>query len=147
MAINTVAPPSTAVRRMRVWRILLWLCAGLMLVCAMVAARLYTIARSALPEVDGTISVSGVSGPVSVIRDSHGIPTIDATTLDNLFFAQGYITAQDRLFQMDLLRRAAGGELAEIVGDIALKHDRQQRILGLRAETAKGAETATGEDR
>jgi penicillin amidase len=147
MAINTVAPPSPAVRRFRGWRILFWLFAGLILVCVIVAARLYTIARSALPEVDGTIPVSGISGPVSVIRDSHGVPTIDATTLDNLFFAQGYVTAQDRLFQMDLLRRAAGGELAEIVGEIALQHDRQQRILGLRAATGKGIETASPEDR
>ena len=108
---------------------------------------LYGVARSPLPELDGTISVSGISGPVSVIRDGHGVPTIEAATLDNLFFAQGYVTAQDRLFQMDILRRAASGELSEIAGESTLKHDREQRILGLRAMTEKGLQTATADDK
>ena len=147
MALDTVALPRSVVRGVGVWRVLVWFFALLLIVCLLVAARLYTIARSALPELDGTISVHGISGPVSVIRDSHGVPTIEAATLDNLFFAQGYVTAQDRLFQMDLMRRAAAGELSEIVGDIALKHDRQQRILGLRAEADRSVQTATAEDR
>lgn len=147
MGTNTAAPPRPAVRRIRVWRMLAWCLAVLLIACAIVAGRLYTIARSALPEVDGTISVTGISGPVSVIRDSHGVPTIEAATLDNLFFAQGYVTAQDRLFQMDLMRRAAAGELAEIVGSVALKHDRQQRILGLRALAETSMQKATAEDR
>src|SRR5207302_10767079 len=83
---------------------------------------------------------------VSITRDAHGVATIEAATLTDLFFAQGYVTAQDRLFQMDLLRRAAGGELSEIVGEAALKHDCQQRILGLRAAAEKGYQTATAED-
>ena len=107
----------------------------------------YSIARLALPEIDGTVAVAGLSAPVRVTRDGHGVPTIDANTLDDLFFAQGYVTAQDRLFQMDLMRRAAEGDLAEIVGDVALKHDRQQRILGIRATAEKGALSATPEDR
>lgn len=106
-----------------------------------------SVARSALPQIDGTIAVAGLSAPVTVTRDGRGVPTIDATTLDDLFFAQGYVTAQDRLFQMDLLRRAARGELAEIVGDIALKHDRQQRILGIRATAERGWQAASAEDR
>jgi len=110
-------------------------------------AWLLTIARSALPELDGPLPVSGVSAPVSVTRDSHGVPAIEAATLEDLFFAQGYVTAQDRLFQMDLMRRAAAGELAEIVGEVALKHDRQQRILGIRATAEKGLLAATPEDR
>jgi penicillin amidase len=108
---------------------------------------LFSIARSALPKIDGTVAVAGLSAPVGVTRDGHGVPTIDALTTDDLFFAQGYVTAQDRLFQMDLLRRAAEGELAEIVGDVAVKHDRQQRILGIRAAAEKGALAATAEDR
>jgi len=135
------------VPRSKLRRILALLFVFSLVIVAGVAAWLYGIARSPLPELDGEVSVSGISGPVSVIRDDHGVPTIEAATLDNLFFAQGYVTAQDRLFQMDLLRRAAGGELSEIVGDIALKHDREQRILGLRAMTQKGLETATTEDR
>src|SRR5262249_55863879 len=83
---------------------------------------------------------------VSVTRDSHGVPTIESATLNDLFFAQGYVTAQDRLFQMDLMRRAATGELAEIVGDVALDHDRRQRILGIRATAEKSLQTTTAED-
>ncbi|MBZ5547912.1 MAG: penicillin acylase family protein [Acidobacteriia bacterium] len=97
------------------------------------------IARSPLPQLDGSVSVHGVSAKVRVVRDEHGVPTIEAATLDDLFFAQGYVTAQDRLWQMDLMRRAAGGELSEIIGEDTVKMDREQRILGLRvaAETAE----------
>ena len=106
-----------------------------------------SIARSALPELDGPLAVSGLSAPVSVTRDMHGVPTIEAANLDDLFFAQGYVTAQDRLFQMDLLRRAAAGDLAEVVGEVALEHDKQQRILGIRAAVEKGLASTTPEDR
>jgi penicillin G amidase len=140
-------PPITKVKPSLGWSNLRWLLLILLIAIVAIGAWLYSIARSPLPELDGTISVHGISGPVSVIRDNHGVPTIEAATLDNLFFAQGYVTAQDRLFQMDLMRRAAAGELSEIVGNVALKHDRQQRILGLRAATEKGLQTSTPEDR
>jgi penicillin G amidase len=147
MSSSTLSQPRSTVPRFRVWRALALVITLLLLIVVAIGAWLYSVARSPLPELDGTISVSGISGPVSVIRDGRGVPTIEAATLDNLFFAQGYVTAQDRLFQMDLLRRAASGELSEIVGGIALKHDREQRILGLRAMTEKGLETATPEDK
>jgi penicillin G amidase len=146
MSSRPLSQPRSTAPRFRVWRALALIFALLLLMVVGIGAWLYSVARSPLPELDATISVRGISGPVSVIRDGHGVPTIEAATLDNLFFAQGYVTAQDRLFQMDLLRRAARGELSEIVGDIALKHDREQRILGLRAMTEKGLETATPED-
>jgi penicillin amidase len=104
-------------------------------------------AHSALPPLDGTIAVAGISAPVSVTRERHGVPAIDAANLRDLFFAQGYVTAQDRLFQMDLLRRAAAGELSEVVGEVALKHDRQQRIIGLRAAAEKNLANMPAEDR
>jgi penicillin amidase len=144
---KTLAPAIPLGRRFRIWRILGRVLVVILFLALATAAWLTTIARSALPELDGAISVPGISGPVSVIRDGHGVPTIEAATLDNLFFAQGYVTAQDRLFQMDLMRRAAAGELSEIVGDVALKHDRQQRILGLRAQAEKGIQTASAQDR
>jgi penicillin amidase len=106
---------------------------GLLLAILGVAAWLYSIARSPLPQLDGSVGVAGLSAKVRVVRDNHGIPTIEAASLDDLFFAQGYVTAQDRLWQMDAMRRAAGGELAEILGPKLLKADREQRILGLRA--------------
>src|SRR5271157_2298131 len=76
----------------------------------------YSVARSSLPQLDGTLRLPGISAQVTVVRDAHGAPTIDATNFDDLFFAQGFVTAQDRLFQMDGMRRFAGGELAEVFG-------------------------------
>ena len=105
------------------------------------------LAHSALPELDGSLAVRGITGPVSVTRDGHGLPTIEAATFDDLFFAQGYVTAQDRLFQMELMRRSARGELAELVGEVALPHDRQQRILGIRDAAERGLATANAEER
>jgi penicillin amidase len=83
--------------------------------------------------------VPGISSKVRVVRDGHGVPTIEAATLEDLFFAQGYVTAQDRLWQMDVMRRAAAGELSEVIGDATVKLDREERILGLRqaAETSE----------
>src|ERR1700738_2216007 len=123
MTSNT-PPPVAAQRRRRPWRIFGLFALTLLVVSAAGIAWLFTIARSALPDLDGALPVPGISAPVSVSRDTHGVPTIEAATLDDLFFAQGYITAQDRLFQMDLMRRAAAGEISEIVGEVALKHDR-----------------------
>ena len=85
-----------------------------------------------LPQVDGGLHVSGLSAPVSVLRDRHGVPHIRASTPEDLFFAQGYVTAQDRLWQMDMLRRHGAGELAEILGSRLIEHDRVQRYLQLR---------------
>ena len=102
------------------------------LLLAGVCGWLYSVTRSALPQLDGTISVRGLPNRVAVMRDSHGAPTIEASSLEDLFFAQGYVTAQDRLWQMDILRRFVGGEVSEILGPAFIKHDREQRILGLR---------------
>ena len=66
---------------------------------------LYWIAHSAVPQMDGSIAVPGIYSEVRVARDDHGVPTIEAATLEDLFFAQGYVTAQDRLWQMDITRQ------------------------------------------
>src|SRR6478736_2345979 len=133
--------------RSRIWRILGAVAASVVVIILVGIGWFLSIARSALPELDGTLPVPGVAAPVSVTRDNHGVPTIESATMDDLFFAQGYVTAQDRLFQMDLMRRAAAGELSEVVGEVALKHDRQQRILGIRAAAEKGLAAITPEDR
>jgi penicillin amidase len=91
------------------------------------------IMQANLPQLDGQLIVYGLSAPVTVQRDAHGVPHIHASSLDDLVFAQGYITAQDRLWQMDLLRRHASGQLAAILGRSMLDHDRLQRTLQLRA--------------
>ena len=73
----------------------------------------------ALPQTSGTIETQ-VSQPVDVGSDRLGVPHIKARTFDDAWFAQGYVTAEERMFQMDGLRRLAGGELAELVGPAAL---------------------------
>jgi penicillin amidase len=107
----------------------------------------FFVTRSALPQLDGNISVNGLSARVKVTRDGHGVPAIEAATLEDLFFAQGYVTAQDRLWQMDVMRRFGSGELSEVLGEDTLKIDREQRILGLRAAAKKSLATASPRDR
>ena len=88
--------------------------------------------QDSLPEVDGSLLTPGLTAPVTVRRDQHGVPHIQAANLDDLLFAQGYVTAQDRLWQMDMARRMAAGEAAEILGSRLLEHDRMQRVLAIR---------------
>jgi penicillin amidase len=147
MNAGTFSSVGSPRRRTKLWRAAALLAIVLFCLIAIVLLWLFSIAHSALPQIDGTVAVAGLSAPVNVTRDAHGVPTIDALTVNDLFFAQGYVTAQDRLFQMDLLRRASKGELAEIVGEVAVKHDRQQRILGIRATADKAALVVTPEDR
>ncbi len=86
--------------------------------------------RASLPVLDGAIPVPGLSARVEVLRDAHGVPHIRAQSLADVFFAQGYVTAQDRLWQMDLSRRNAEGELSGIFGDRTLRLDIESRTLG-----------------
>ncbi|MGB9202339.1 MAG: penicillin acylase family protein [Terriglobales bacterium] len=122
-------------------------------VCLVLAAMIvaiwwfYWIAHSALPQLDGSVSVPGISSKVRVVRDGQGVPTIEAATLEDLFFAQGYVTAQDRLWQMDILRRAAAGELSEVIGEATVKMDREQRILGLRIAAEAAEKNLSARDR
>src|SRR5579864_3140422 len=128
-------------------RILLWLLLFLFVVFAGALGYAYYVAHSALPQLDGRAQVRGLGAPVTVTRDSHGVPTIEAASLEDLFFAQGFVTAQDRLWQMDMMRRFGSGEFSEILGPATLKVDREQRILGLRAAARKSLQTANPRDR
>lgn len=124
-------------RSRRRWlRILLWASVGLLIFFVLAAAAgtlwLRSAARTALPMLDGTIQLPGLSAPVLVRRDTHGIPHIQAASQSDLFFAQGYVTAQDRLWQMDMLRRSGSGTLAAILGPTLIHHDVAQRVLELR---------------
>ncbi|MCA1606440.1 MAG: penicillin acylase family protein, partial [Acidobacteria bacterium] len=94
-----------------------------------------------------TIAMSGLRDRVTVRRDERGIPYVEAKNNEDLYFAQGYVTANDRLWQMDLLRRTERGELAEVLGagpnNVALEQDKQHRTLGfaqvVEAELAQAA--------
>ncbi len=145
----TVTSPSISAPRqpIRISRLILYFFLFVLVAALGVIVWLYSITHAALPQLDGKLQVSGLTAPVTVIRDGHGLPTIEAANLNDLFFAQGFVTAQDRLWQMDVMRRFGSGELAEILGDDLLKHDREQRILGLRAAARKAAEAASEPDR
>jgi len=95
------------------------------------AAAVYWFVYRPLPQTSGTVTAP-VAQRVTIARDSLGVPHIFAASEDDAFFAQGYVTAQDRLFQMDGLRRLAGGNLAEIAGPAALELDRDSRLLRMR---------------
>lgn len=137
-------------RRRRIRRILLATLALLLLVLAAAFATRSWMHRSldaSLPEVDGKLTVSGLQAAVTVERDAHGVPHLTASSMDDLLFAQGYVTAQDRLWQMDMLRRHAAGELAEVLGSSMVEHDRTQRYLQLRAVADRSIPTMDAEER
>lgn len=77
-----------------------------------------------------TVQLQGLRTPVTIRRDERGIPYIEATNDEDLYFAQGYVTASDRLWQMDLQRRTARGQLSEIFGNAALAQDKLHRRFG-----------------
>ena len=91
-------------------------------------------ARAALPQMSGTLRLRGLAKPVTVLRDPWGIPHIYAESQDDLFFAQGFVAAQDRLFQMEVWRRTGEGRLAEILGKGAVERDRFARLLRYRGD-------------
>ncbi len=91
--------------------------------------------RGSLPIRDGEQRIEGLAQSVTVTSDRFGIPTITASTRRDAALALGYVIAQDRLFQMDLLRRRAAGRLSEIVGEIAVETDKQQRVIGFHRVT------------
>jgi penicillin amidase len=93
---------------------------------------LKTLARQSLAKIDGQLTVPSLQKPVEVIRDKWGIPHIYAQTVDDLFLAQGYVMAQDRLWQMEWWRRQREGRLAEILGPAAVERDRQARLTQFR---------------
>jgi penicillin amidase len=100
-------------------------------------------AREALAPIEGEIALDGLQAPVEVLRDRWGVPHIYASTLEDLFFAQGFVAAQDRLWQLDLWRRVAEGRLAEILGPGAVPRDTFARLLRYRGDmTAEWASYA-----
>ena len=87
-------------------------------------------AKAALPPVEGEVALPGLSAPVEVIRDRWGVPHIYAEGLDDLFLAQGFVVASERLFQLDMTLRLANGRLATMFADLVLPMDRFARTVG-----------------
>src|ERR671918_346089 len=122
-------------------RALRWICAGLIGLVLLVSIGLaggYVWLRQSLPVVDGTIEVQGLDAPVRIVRDAFAVPHIEAGNFRDAVFAQGFVHAQDRLWQMDFRRRLGAGRLAEVLGPTALPTDRFIRTLGF-AQVARAS--------
>jgi penicillin amidase len=91
----------------------------------------YYFIRLPLPLTDGELRLKGLKAPVRVFRDEWGVPHIYAANRHDLFFAQGFVQAQDRLWQMETNRRVGAGRLSEVIGPEALETDKLLRTLGL----------------
>jgi len=109
-------------------------------------AGIYWYVWRPLPQRSGAVAAP-VAAPVTVAFDTLGVPHIRAASQEDALIAQGYVTAQDRLWQMDSLRRYAAGDLAEIVGQAALESDRESRQLRLRRIAEESYTRLTPEDR
>lgn len=92
------------------------------------AGTLYIQAKNSLPVLEGNVQTGGISAPVKISRDKHGMPSIESATMGDAMFSLGFLHAQERYFQMDLMRRTAAGELAALVGKSGLQSDKQYRI-------------------
>ncbi|MGD2068292.1 MAG: penicillin acylase family protein [Gemmatimonadota bacterium] len=103
--------------------------------------------RSGPGSLEGTVEVPGLGTSVTVLRDSLGIPHLWAESLSDLAFAQGFVTARDRLWQMELFRRVASGRLSELFGSATLETDRFLRTLGMAEAAARQAETLDARER
>ncbi|WP_216324588.1 penicillin acylase family protein [Deinococcus aestuarii] len=126
----------------RLGRGVLWVV--LLVLGAALAAVLWVRATSA-PRVQGTVSLPGLSGPVTVTRDRWGVPHIRAVSDADAMFALGFVHWQDRAWQMDFQRRVAQGRLAEVLGEAALPQDRFLRTWGFQ-RAAQGILPALSEE-
>ena len=111
-------------------RILLSLISLSLILCILFTVLGFTTVRRSFPKVNGEIHVNGLDGSVEIYRDAYGVPHIYATSDHDLFFAQGYVHAQDRFWQMDFWRHIGSGRLSELFGESSLDTDKFLRTLG-----------------
>ncbi len=110
---------------------------ALLALVALAVVVIYIVIRASLPELDGSVAAAGIGGPATIERDAVGMPTITASNRADLAWATGYAHAQDRWFQMDLIRRRAAGELSALIGPATLDSDRNYRFHRFRARAER----------
>ncbi len=133
---------------MRIYRgITVTLLVLLLVAIVLLAPGFYIFTHKSMPQVRGELVLEGLAQPALVIRDKWGVPHIYAKTRHDLFFASGFVQAQDRLFQMDLLRRVCQGRLSEWVGRGALGSDRLARVVGFHRQARENLERIPPESR
>lgn len=123
-------------------RLLLSVLAGI----AVLTVVLFLLVRASLPQLSGDLRVQGLHSRVTIERDAAGIPTITGSDREDLAFATGFAHGQDRFFQMDLIRRQAAGELAEIFGEVALETDKRNRFHRFRQRALVVLEQSSAAD-
>ncbi len=131
----------------RVARGTAWLLLALAVALAAGGGWLYVELRASLPVLDGERRLAGLSARVEVTRDALGVPTIAGATQLDTMRALGFVHAQDRFFQMDLLRRQAAGELAALIGPPVVGMDREHRLHRFRDLSRRVLAQAAGADR
>ncbi len=109
----------------------LYVIGGLLLLVVICGAGGYLWLRTSLPQTTGSVAVPRLGAQVEIARDGDGVVTIRAQSEADAFYALGFAHAQDRLFQMDMMRRLGAGRLSEVVGDATVNVDKTMRILGL----------------
>ncbi|QFK69991.1 penicillin acylase family protein [Pradoshia sp. D12] len=128
-------------------KISLWVIAILVVILIIGSLGAVYFVKRPLPQMEGELELLGLHNEVEVLRDQEGVPHIKADDTQDLFFAQGYVQAQDRMFQMDLSRRQASGRLSEVIGEAMLKNDKYFRTLGLRRAAEDSYESYSPEAR
>lgn len=115
----------------RIFKWLMWLATGAVVLVVAAVALVWYFASRSLPDYDGTYTVSGITAPVEIVRDNADVPHIFGQSDEDVFFALGYAHAQDRLWQMTMLRRTVQGRLSELFGQRTVKIDNLMRRLDL----------------
>ncbi len=103
---------------------------SVLVILVLISLSAFVYLKTRIPSISGSLSIKGLASTVTITRDAHGVPHIEAKDDGDIYFALGYAQAQDRLFQMDFYRRAARGELSEILGKDLLDADKYLRTLG-----------------
>lgn len=120
---------------------------GLLALLLLAVLGLWFFLRGSLAQLDGRRSAAGLAANVTVTRDDKGVPSIAGSDRNDVAYATGFVHAQDRFFQMDLLRRMPAGELSELFGEKALETDRIHRLHRFRARAAQAIQAMPAADR
>ena len=120
-----IRPPPSSQRPRANW--LIRSCCALAVLVAAIALASWMTLRASLPQLDGKHTAPTLSAAVTIERDALGVPTLHGSSRADIAYATGFVHAQDRFFQMDLLRRVATGEMSALLGPAALDLDRRNR--------------------
>ncbi|MGD6959438.1 penicillin acylase family protein [Rossellomorea aquimaris] len=136
------------IRQVKRWKkIPLVIVALMVILCSVLTIFIHSFTSRSLAQTEGSLTLSGLAHSVQVVRDSNGVPHIQAKNNHDLFLAQGFIQAQDRLFQMDMIRRKASGTISEVAGDKTVNQDKFFRTLGLTRAAEKSLSSYSDESK